>query len=318
MTRAFWASSPRARPSRSSPGRSTAWTRTSRTCVVDSTRVSSRPNDVLSAEAQESRARLRRHRSAQRQSASPPPISARLLGDEGDGGIEPRATLGAARPSPDGSPRRADRGGTRQRPERRALEDRADASEPRSVAAPPAARSRKSASAAASTTRVRTRASFRASANGTTRGTLSVNVSWPLWDGGRRRAEYAEAPPRTRAAPGRGSRTSIGRSHSRFASGWLEVDSSRAAVAAADDGRAQRHRGAPGRRRTLQRRRRDQHRRARRRARACCRPSSIAPAHSRMRGSRRRGCSAPSASETGRHTRSRVANAVPTRLKSDT
>jgi outer membrane protein TolC len=64
---------------------------------------------------------------------------------------------------------------------------------------------------------------------------VSVNVSWTLWDGGRRRAEYAEALANTRGAQSRVldfDRQVAFEVRQR----WLEVDSSRAAIATADDG----------------------------------------------------------------------------------
>ena len=85
-------------------------------------------------------------------------------------------------------------------------------------------------------------------------------------------------------------------------------------MAAADDGRPERDRGTPRRRRALQRRRRDQHRRARRADRACCRPSSIAPARWRTPASPRRGSSAPLAAMTASRCR---ADATPSKSAPD-
>ena len=62
------------------------------------------PNDVLSAEAQESRARLVAIEASNARGVAVADLR-RLLGDEGEGGIEPLATLGAAA-VPDGSPPR--------------------------------------------------------------------------------------------------------------------------------------------------------------------------------------------------------------------
>jgi outer membrane protein TolC len=62
-----------------------------------------------------------------------------------------------------------------------------------------------------------------------------VNVSWSLWDGGRRRAEQAEAAAGTRAVEAR-----AGEFDRQVAfevrQRWLEADSSRASIEAADDG----------------------------------------------------------------------------------
>ena len=63
----------------------------------------------------------------------------------------------------------------------------------------------------------------------------SVNVSWLLWDGGRRRAEVAEAAAGARAADARVSefdrQTAFEVRQRR-----LEIDSSHAAIAASSDG----------------------------------------------------------------------------------
>jgi outer membrane protein TolC len=64
---------------------------------------------------------------------------------------------------------------------------------------------------------------------------LSVNVSWSLWDGGRRRAEEAEAAAATRALVARAAdfdRQLAFEVEQR----QLEIDSSHAAIAAANDG----------------------------------------------------------------------------------
>jgi outer membrane protein TolC len=64
---------------------------------------------------------------------------------------------------------------------------------------------------------------------------LSVNVSWLLWDGGRRRAESAEALATTR-----GARSRLAEFERQVAfevqQRRLEVESSRAAIATADAG----------------------------------------------------------------------------------
>ena len=64
---------------------------------------------------------------------------------------------------------------------------------------------------------------------------VSVNVSWSLWDGGRRRAERAEAMAGTRAIEARAGEFDR-QLTLEVRQRWYELDSSRAAIEAAADG----------------------------------------------------------------------------------
>jgi outer membrane protein TolC len=190
------------------------------------------PNDVLSAEAQESRARLVAIEAGNARAVAVADLR-RLLGSEGDGPIEPLATLAAATGS-DMSAGSLIEAARHQRPERRALEDRVEASEARSVAVTAAARPQLAIGGGYDYARPNPRIfprvdEWRDSFD------LTANITWQLWDGGRRRAEYAEATAATR-----GARSRVAEFDRQVAfevrRSWLDVDSSRAAVAAAEDG----------------------------------------------------------------------------------
>jgi outer membrane protein len=190
------------------------------------------PNDVLSAEAQASRARLVAIEAGNARAVAVADLR-RLLGSEGDGPIEPLATLAAATGS-DMSAGSLIEAARHQRPERRALEDRVEASEARSVAVTAAARPQLAIGGGYDYARPNPRIfprvdEWRDSFD------LTANITWQLWDGGRRRAEYAEATAATR-----GARSRVAEFDRQVAfevrRSWLDVDSSRAAVAAAEDG----------------------------------------------------------------------------------
>jgi outer membrane protein len=190
------------------------------------------PNEVLSAEAQQSRARLLAIEAGNTRAVSEADLR-RLLGEDGDRPLEPVATLAPA-PAPDDSPAVLADAARRQRPERRALEDRVDASEARGAAAGSAARPQIGIAGGYDYARPNPRI-FPRSGDWRDSWDLSVNVTWLLWDGGRRRAEYAEA-----LASERGARSRVSDFDRQVAfevrQRWLEVDSSRAAISAADDG----------------------------------------------------------------------------------
>ena len=227
------------------------------------------------------------HRSANQRGVSEADLQ-RLLGTDSAARIEPAATLEPPAPASigaadalvaqaQGATARAPRAGgsrwSRARAHRRC--------EGRGAAL-------RSSSPAATTTRARTRASSRAPRYGRTRGTSSVNVTWALWDGGRSRAERAEAAATARAAEARVldfDRQVAFEVRQRR----LEVDSSRAAIAAAADGvrAALRRRAvssasasAPASRPTPT---------CSTRRPPCCRRSSIRRARSRMPASPTRG-----------------------------
>ena len=191
------------------------------------------PNDVLSAEAQESRARLVAIEASNARAVAVAELR-RLLGSDGEGPIEPLATLAAPAASDQpvdgadcrgtvrapGAPgaRRSGRGVRSPKPcgdrNRHALNLRStavyDYARPNPRIFPRLDEWRESFD-------------------------LSANIIWQLWDGGRRRAEYAESTAATR-----GARSRVAELDRQIAfevrQSRLDVDSSRAAVATAEDG----------------------------------------------------------------------------------
>jgi outer membrane protein TolC len=120
------------------------------------------------------------------------------------------------------------------RPERRALETRAAAGRERAAAADAAGRPQVSLAAGYDYARPNPRIFPRFDAWRDS-WDVSVNVSWSLWDGGRRRAEAAEAHALTRALAARASdfdRQLAFEVEQRR----LELDASQAAIAVADEG----------------------------------------------------------------------------------
>jgi outer membrane protein TolC len=187
---------------------------------------------VLSAEAQESRARLLAIESTNARAVAEADLH-RLLGIDGEGAIEPLAALDSA-PVPGGSSATLIELARKGRPERRALSDRVQAFQAREVAAASASRPQIALAGGYDYARPNPRI-FPRIGEWRDSWDISVNVSWLLWDGGRRRADYAEALANTRGAQSRVvdfDRQVAFEVRQR----WLEVDSSRAAIAAADDG----------------------------------------------------------------------------------
>ncbi|HMF59442.1 MAG TPA: TolC family protein, partial [Vicinamibacterales bacterium] len=190
------------------------------------------PNDVLSAEAQESRARLLAIESSNTRAVAEADLH-RLLGIDGEGTIEPLAALDSA-PVPGDSSATLVELARKERPERRALSDRVQAFQAREVAAGSASKPQIAVAGGYDYARPNARI-FPRIGEWRDSWDVSVNVSWTLWDGGRRRAEYAEALANTRGAQSRAldfDRQVAFEVRQR----WLEVDSSRAAIAAAEDG----------------------------------------------------------------------------------
>lgn len=190
------------------------------------------PNEVLSAETQQSRQRVLAIEAANTRAVCEADVR-RLAGIDTPDRIEPDATLdGAAAPvaTPEGLLAAA----RAQRPERRALEDRAAASRAREDAVRAEARPQVGVNAGYDYGRPNARIFPRQGVWQDSWDT-SVNVSWLLWDGGRRRAERAEAAAASRAVQARAAdfdRQVAFEVRQR----WLELDSSRAAIAAASDG----------------------------------------------------------------------------------
>lgn len=152
------------------------------------------PNDVLSAEAEESRRRVLAIEAANAARIAEADLG-RLVGiDVGlddDGAIEPLAALTPpALPGP---------GTAADRPERLALSDRADAAAARADAAASAFRPQIALAAGYDVARPNPRIFPRAD-TWEPSWDLSVNVGWTLWDGGRHAADAAEASALARAA----------------------------------------------------------------------------------------------------------------------
>jgi outer membrane protein TolC len=120
------------------------------------------------------------------------------------------------------------------RPERRALEDRAEAAQARSAAARASRRPQFGVNAGYDYARPNPRIFPR---NGAWADSwdISLNGTWTVWDGGRRRAEEAEATAAARAAQARvgdfDRQVTLEITQRR-----LDVESSRAAIATAGDG----------------------------------------------------------------------------------
>ena len=189
------------------------------------------PNEVLSAEAQRSRGRVLALE-ARNLRASVEADLRRLIGDDGAAALVPDSPAGDLPPAT-GLAALVEEA-LRQRPERQAFQDRLAASRARETAARATARPQIAVAGGYDYARPNPRIFPRADAWEDS-WDVSVNVSWSLWDGGRRRAEEAEA-----AAAARGLDARAGDFDRQIALDvrhrWLEADSSRAAIAAADDG----------------------------------------------------------------------------------
>jgi outer membrane protein TolC len=190
------------------------------------------PSELLSVEAQQSRQRLVAIE-ARNTRATVEADLRRLLGIEGEGRIEPVAALEL----PEAAEMASDvliADARAHRAERRALERRVEASEARASAASASKLPQVGVAGGYDYARPNPHifpriGEWRDSWN------VSVNVSWQLWDGGRRHAEEAAAAAGARAAASRvvefDRQTAFEVRQRR-----LEVDSSRAAIAAASDG----------------------------------------------------------------------------------
>jgi outer membrane protein len=188
------------------------------------------PNEVLSAETQRSRQRLLAIEARATRSAAHADLR-RLIGLDTPEPIEPVGALDTPGPidpvmGPDGS--------SFVRPERRALEDRAEAAQARSAAARAARRPQLGLNAGYDYARPNPRI-FPRNGDWADSWDVSVNGSWTVWDGGRRRAEEAEATAAARAAQARvgdfNRQVTLEITQRR-----LDVESSRAAIATAGDG----------------------------------------------------------------------------------
>jgi outer membrane protein len=189
------------------------------------------PNEVASAEAQESRERMLLIESRNQQGIAAADL-ARLIGEPIDATIEPAATLESA-----GSPSAALDALVAEahsgRDDRRALERRIEAAEERIDAAEAGARPTVSVGGGLDYARPNPKIFPRAD-RWDDSWDLGVNLSWSLWDGGRTKAEVAQALAGADAV-----RQRLSELDSTIAleirQRLLEIESGRAAIAAADD-----------------------------------------------------------------------------------
>jgi outer membrane protein TolC len=190
------------------------------------------PNDVLSAEAQQSRERLLAIEATNTRRVAEADLR-RLIGLDGFAPIEPRAALLV--PEPPAAPAAALVAEARaRRPERRALEERVRAARARTSAAGAAALPQVGVNAGYDYARPNPKIFPRAE-EWQDSWDVSVNVSWSLWDGGRVRASRAEADAVVRGAE---SRVADFDRQLAFEVQQRQVDleSSLAAIAVAEDG----------------------------------------------------------------------------------
>jgi len=191
------------------------------------------PNDVLSAEAQHSRERVLAIEARNARATMEADLR-RLLGMDGEQPLEPAVTLEPQPVATDASMTDLIAAARARRPERRALERRADAFRARSDAAASSGLPQIGVAGGYDYASPNPRI-FPRSPDWHDSWDVSVNVSWLLWDGGRRRAEVAEAAAGARAADARVSefdrQTAFEVRQRR-----LEIDSSHAAIAASSDG----------------------------------------------------------------------------------
>jgi outer membrane protein TolC len=199
------------------------------------------PNEVLSAEAQRSRERLLAIEARNARAIAEAELR-RLIGDDGLAGPSTGLAQGIA-PAVDSFERMAPPAvdasallGQAQalRPERRALADRAAAAHARAAAIEAGGRPQIAVNGGYDYARPNPRI-FPRIDEWHDSWDVSVNVSWSLWDGGRRRAEQVEAAAGARALDARA--TDFDR-HLAFEirQRWLEAQSAQAAIDAAGDG----------------------------------------------------------------------------------
>ena len=190
------------------------------------------PNDVLTADAQLARERLLAIE-ADTASAVAEADLQRLLGLEAGETIQPRAALevpAAEQPGISALLESAKSG----RAERRALIDRAEAADARIEAAAAGAKPQLSLGGGYDYSRPNPRI-FPRAAEWEDSWDLSLNVSWAFWDGGRNRADRAEAAANANAVKAR--LTDLDRQIAfEVRQRQLELDSSRAAISVANAG----------------------------------------------------------------------------------
>ncbi len=189
------------------------------------------PNEVLSAEAQRSRQRVLALEARNTRAIVEADLR-RLIDDDGAKPIVPQ--MPAVYVIVPADPASLIEQARRQRHERQALQDRTSAARAREDAAAAAARPQVIVNGGVDYARPNPRIFPRAD-EWQDSWDVSVNLTWSLWDGGRRRAEQAEA-----AATVRGVEARAGEFDRQLAlevrQRRLEAESSRAAIEAAEDG----------------------------------------------------------------------------------
>lgn len=194
------------------------------------------PNDVLSAQAQQSHQRLLALEAATQRNVAEADLR-RLTGNESNGMLLPSADLqAAAAPAvPDiASVATLIADALKVRPERRALAARVASAEERAVAAGASKRPQIAIGAGYDYARPNPRI-FPRREEWNTSWDVSVNLSWSLWDGGRRAAEQGEALANAAALKYRAEDFETGLTFE-IRQRVQELASARAAVAAAEDG----------------------------------------------------------------------------------
>jgi outer membrane protein TolC len=188
------------------------------------------PNEVLTAEARRSHQQLLSIEASNLRQVAAGDLR-RVIGEDGGRDIQPALATGTVIPQPAAA---AIETAQNQRPERRALASRIEGSREREAAAAAAAKPQLSLAGGYDYARPNPRIFPRAD-EWHQSWDASVNVSWSLWDGGRRRAEEAEAAATTRALTARSAdfdRQLAFEVEQRR----LDLASAVAAIAAAEDG----------------------------------------------------------------------------------
>ncbi len=195
------------------------------------------PNDVSSAEAQASRQQVLAIEAANARGIAEADLR-RLTGIETAGRLEPRENLTLPAPASPETPASARvdaliADALKGRAERRALEDRVSSAEDRAQASRASGRPQVALGAGYDYARPNPHI-FPRSGDWKTSWDVSIDVSWSLWDSGRRGAEQGEALANARALNAR-----IGDFDRQVTfevrQRTLQLDSSRAAVTATDD-----------------------------------------------------------------------------------
>jgi outer membrane protein TolC len=190
------------------------------------------PNDVLTAEAQRSHQQLLAIEARNLRQVAKADLR-RVIGDDSRRDVEAAGVPDAPAPAtpPAAGPLESARA---QRPERRAIASRIEGSRERETAAAASARPQISVAGGFDYARPNPRI-FPRIDEWHDSWDASVNVSWSLWDGGRRRAEQAEAAATTRALTARSAdfdrqlAFEVEQRH-------LDLDSALAAIQATEDG----------------------------------------------------------------------------------